>query len=99
MFDEEKLAQLVRQAWADKTLQATLLKDPTPYLRQNGIKVPEGLEARLQVEKDTVTLRFEPQRPASGQSELSESALSNVTGGLVFTFKLVAVKTVSWAHD
>ena len=94
MFDEEKLAQLVRQAWADKALQATLLNDPTPYLRRNGIKIPEGLDARLQVDNDTVTLRFEPQRPADGQSELSESALNNVTGGLVFQFKLVAVKTV-----
>lgn len=96
MFDEEKLAQLVRQAWNDKALQATLLSDPTPYLRQNGIKIPEGVAARLQVDKDTISLRFEPRRPADGQSELSESALNNVVGGLVFTFKLVAVKTVSY---
>jgi hypothetical protein len=94
MFDEERLGQLVRQAWTDKALQATLLNDPTPYLRQNGIEIPEGLEARLQVDKDTISLRFEPERPAGGQSELSESALNNVTGGLVFQFKLVAVKTV-----
>jgi len=95
MFDEERLAQLVRQAWSDKALQATLLSDPTPYLRENGIKIPEGLAAHLQVEKDTVTLRFEPQRPTNGQSELTESTLDNVVGGfLVFQFKLVAVKTV-----
>jgi len=97
MVDEERLAQLVRQAWKDKALQATLLKDPTPYLKSNGIAIPEGLAARLQVEKDTVTLRLEPARPANGQSELSDSALGNVTGGLVFTFKLVQVKTVGWS--
>jgi hypothetical protein len=95
MLDEERLAQLVRQAWADKALQAALLIDPAPYLRENGIEIPEGVEAHLQVERDTISLRFEPQRPATGQSELSESALENVTGGLFFQFKLVAVKTVS----
>jgi len=94
MFDEESLGQLLRQAWADKALQATLLSDPTSYLRKNGIKIPEGAEAHLQVDKDTISLRFEPQR-YRGQSELSETALNNVTGGfLVFQFKLVAVKTV-----
>lgn len=97
MVDEERLGQLVRQAWADKTLQATLLKDPTSYIRQNGIKVPDGLEAHLSVERDTISLRFEPQRPADGQSELPESTLNNVVGGyLTFTFKLVAVKTITW---
>jgi len=95
MFDEESLGQLLRQAWADKALQATLLSDPTSYLRKNGIKIPEGAEAHLQVDKDTISLRFEPQRSSNGQSELSETALNNVTGGfLVFQFKLVAVKTV-----
>lgn len=94
MFNEEKLSQLVRQAWADKALQAALLSDPTPYLREHGIAIPDGLEASLQVDKDTISLRFEPQKPAAGQSELTDSALNNVAGGfLVFTFKLVAVKT------
>jgi hypothetical protein len=33
-------------------------------------------------------------------TELAEQQLAEVTGGfLAFTFKLVAVKTVSWAHD
>jgi hypothetical protein len=95
MVDEERLAQLVRQAWADKALQSTLLSDPTAYFRNNGITIPEGLEASLQVDKDTISLRLEPQRPANGQSELTERALENVAGGfLVFQFKLVAVKTV-----
>jgi hypothetical protein len=32
--------------------------------------------------------------------ELAEQQLAQVAGGfLAFTFKLVAVKTVSWAHD
>jgi hypothetical protein len=94
MFDEQKLAELVRQAWKDRGLQAIMQNDLTPYLRQNGIKIPEGLQARLEVDRDAVTLRFEPQPPADGQAELSESALNNVVGGLFFQFKLVAVKTI-----
>ena len=31
--------------------------------------------------------------------ELSDQALDGVAGGLTFQFKLVAVKTISWAHD
>jgi len=30
---------------------------------------------------------------------LPEDVLRAATGGLTFTFKLVAVKTISWAHD
>ena len=30
---------------------------------------------------------------------LSDQQLDGAVGGLTFTFKLVAVKTISWAHD
>jgi len=34
------------------------------------------------------------------REELAEENLAEVAGGfLAFTFKLVAVKTISWAHD
>jgi hypothetical protein len=36
-------------------------------------------------------------RPA--QAEVTAEQLDNVIGGLQFIFKLVAVKTISWAHD
>ena len=36
---------------------------------------------------------------APPQTELTTERLDEVIGGLTFTFKLVAVKTVSWAHD
>ena len=33
-------------------------------------------------------------------TELAEQQLAEVAGGfLAFTFKLVAVKTISWSHD
>ena len=94
MFDEEKLAQLVRQAWADKALRANLLDDPTSYIRNGGIKVPEGLEASLQVDKDTISLRFEPQRAADGQPELSETALNNVVAVASTHVGVVAITRV-----
>jgi uncharacterized protein len=33
------------------------------------------------------------------KAELSNKELDDVVGGLQFTFKLVAVKTISWSHD
>ena len=33
------------------------------------------------------------------QTEVTTEQLDEMIGGLQFTFKLVAVKTVSWAHD
>jgi hypothetical protein len=32
-------------------------------------------------------------------TDLTADEMERVSGGLVFTFKLVAVKTISWAHD
>jgi hypothetical protein len=32
-------------------------------------------------------------------TELTANEMERVSGGLSFTFKLVAVKTISWAHD
>jgi hypothetical protein len=41
--------------------------------------------------------------PTNQVTELTANEMERVSGGggipLVFTFKLVAVKTVSWAHD
>ena len=33
------------------------------------------------------------------RDQLSEQDLAEIAGGLVFTFKLVAVKTIGWAND
>jgi hypothetical protein len=37
--------------------------------------------------------------PAKQVTELTADEMERVSGGLVFTFKLVAVKTVSWGHS
>jgi hypothetical protein len=39
-------------------------------------------------------------KPTNQATELTADEMERVSGGfLSFTFKLVAVKTVSWAHD
>jgi hypothetical protein len=37
--------------------------------------------------------------PTMHDTELARDRLEEVIGGLEFIFRLVAVKTVSWAHD
>jgi hypothetical protein len=50
----------------------------------------------MQAEPVELTGRAKHDEPA----ELTERELAEVAGGfLAFTFRLVAVKTVSWAHD
>jgi hypothetical protein len=95
--DQDKISELVKRAAADKKLQKSLLDDPSEFLRNNGIAIPQGLEATVATDKDSLTLRLQPQRPAGDNAELTDSALNNVVGGyLTFMFKLVAVKTISW---
>jgi hypothetical protein len=95
--DEEKISELVKRAAGDKKLQKGLLDDPSEFLRSNGIAIPQGLEATIATDKESLTLRLQPQRPAGDNAELTEGALNNVVGGLTFMFKLVAVKTISWS--
>ncbi len=97
---EAKLSKLVSQAASDETLKTRLLHDTTNVLMENGIEIPAGTEPQATLDNDSITFRFAPQ---NGTSQLSESDLSQAVGGakgqmyLVFTFKLVAVKTVSWS--
>lgn len=94
---EQKLSQLVNRAASDEALKTRLLNDTTNLLAENGIEIPAGSVANAKLDNNSITLRFEPQTSADGTEELTESALANAVGGLVFTFKLVAVKTVSWS--
>lgn len=93
--NRQKLSQLAERAWANETLRNELLSDPAPVLQRDGIEIPKGFDVQVRSDKDSVSFNFVPQTAASG--ELPESALENVTGGLTFIFKLVAVKTVSWS--
>ena len=77
----EKLSQLVNRASVDEKLRNRLLNDPTPLLRENGIEIPAGLEARVVADKASVTVEL-PQKPGGEGAELTEAALSNVAGGL-----------------
>ena len=96
--NEKKLSQLVKRAWSDEKLKERLLNDPTAVLRENGIEIPAGLEARVVEDKDSVSFQFQPEKPTGDVTKLTASDLSSVVGGtaakpfLTFTFKLVAVK-------
>jgi hypothetical protein len=94
---EEKLSQIVSRAASDETLKNRLLNDTTNLLAEHGVEIPAGTVAHAALDNNSITLRFEPQTSADGTEELTESALASAVGGLVFTFKLVAVKTVSWS--
>jgi hypothetical protein len=98
---EAQLSQLVSRAASDEALKNRLLNDTTNLLVENGVEIPAGTVAHAALENDAITFRFEPPTSADSAEELNESALANAVGGagmfLVFTFKLVAVKTVSWS--
>ena len=97
--NRKKLSELAERAWTDETLMNELLSDPAPVLQKNGIEIPEGQDVKVVADKESVSFNFVPQNSETGE-ELSDSALAAVAGGttfLTFTFKLVAVKTVSWS--
>ena len=94
---------MASRASTDQNFKQKLVNDPAPLLRENGIEIPEGTEPRVVADKESISFQFVPQQSPNG-TELTESALSAVTGGdstgvifLRFDFKLVAVKTVSWS--
>ena len=51
------------------------------------------------MENQTQPAACRPEATTLPQTEVTTEQLDDVIGGLTFIFKLVAVKTVSWAHD
>jgi hypothetical protein len=76
--NQQKWSQLVKRAQNDEQLQERLLSDPAPVLRNEGIEIPDGAEARVLKEGGHLRCVFES-RPAS--AELNAEELSSVTGG------------------
>jgi hypothetical protein len=96
---QEKVSHLVKRAMGDKKLQKSLLNSPSQFLRENGIEISADLEVTVATDKDSLSVRIQPQNSAANEAELTDDALEGVLGGagsgkvyLVFTFKLVAVK-------
>jgi hypothetical protein len=79
--NQKKLSQLVKRAWADEKLKERLLNDPTPLLRENGIEIPAGVEARVVADIDSVSFLIQPQKSTGDVTELTASDLSSVVGG------------------
>jgi hypothetical protein len=101
--NRQKLSQLAERAWTNEALRKELLSDPTLVIKENGIEIPKGFDVEALADKESISFNLVPQKQQDA-SELSDSNLEAITGGtgksggtmyLVFTFKLVAVKTVS----
>jgi hypothetical protein len=101
--NRQKLSQLAERAWTNEALKNELLSDPKRVIHENGIETPEGFDIEAVADRESISFNLVPQKQQD-TGELSESNLEAVTGGtsnsgggavyLVFTFKLVAVKTV-----
>jgi hypothetical protein len=59
---------------------------------------PEPSKCNMENATQTGTTRS-PTINEARPTEVATEQLDQVIGGLQFVFKLVAVKTVSWAHD
>ena len=76
----KKWSQLVAQAWADQKFKQRLLDDPKAVLREQGIKVPAGVEVRVVEPTDKLLYFVLPPKPADA-GELTSSQLTGVAGG------------------
>ncbi len=101
--NRKKLSLLAERAWTNEALRNELLTDPMHVIQRDGIEIPEGFDVEALADKESISFNLVPQKHEDA-GELSESKLETVTGGapssggviyLTFTFKLVAVKTVS----
>ena len=76
---ELKWELLVADCWADPALKKRLMDDPAKVLAERGIKLPQGIQAKVVEDSGSVTHLVIPTKPAQG--ELSESELEAVAGG------------------
>ena len=75
----KKYGQIVAKAWADEAFKQRLLENPTAVLKEQGIELPAGTEAKV-VELQPHQVSFVlPPRP--GEAELSDEELDQVAGG------------------
>ena len=73
-----RYGQVVVKAWADEAFRRRLLANPTAVLREHGIELPTGVEAR--VVEDTERVRHFV-LPARAEEELTLEELDLAAGG------------------
>jgi hypothetical protein len=74
-----KLNQLLKKAMSDEIFKAQLIETPVAILTATGIKVPEGLEIKVEENTDKVFHLVLPHQT----SELNDDDLDAVAGGTI----------------
>jgi nitrile hydratase alpha subunit len=74
-------SQLVTKVWADDKLKERLLASPAAVLREYGIEIPAGMEARVVENTDKVYYLTLPAKPVGDATELTSGELSSVAAG------------------
>ena len=90
----KKWSQLVAQAWADQKFKQRLLDDPKAVLREQGIKVPAGVEVRVVEPTEKLLYFLLPPKPAD-VTELTSSQLTGVAGGVAGKCDVIAVNPIT----
>ena len=78
------LAQLFAACWKDHALKARFMADPKAVLREHGLELPDGVEAKAG-ENTSPCVHIMLPAPPGAQMDLSDDDLSNAAGGLQFT--------------
>jgi hypothetical protein len=88
----EELARLAQRVWRARDIPGLLIDDPQRFLENNGIALPTGYEVRVTANKEFISFRFLPRRPADVGIEVQHRALRDGGSGELlfrFEFKLV----------
>jgi hypothetical protein len=81
--DQQKWSKLAERACRDAELKQRLVNDPAPLLREAGIEVSAGAEARVTQEHGSLNCVIESGKAAraAAAGELAAADLANVAGG------------------
>jgi hypothetical protein len=74
-----KWGRIVARAWTDPAYKQRLLADASAVLREEGMAVPPGVQAKVVEDSNTLVQFTLPPKP--GDQELSEEELNNVARG------------------
>ena len=60
---KKNYAQLIAKAWVDPSLKERLLNNPADVLKEHGVTLPEGVEAKFIQDTDKVKHFILPSKP------------------------------------
>jgi hypothetical protein len=80
---------LFAACWKDHALKARFMADPKAVLREHGLELPDGVEAKAG-ENTSPSVHIMLPAPPGAQMDLSDDELSSAAGGIQFTDTLGA---------